>query len=218
MSSAGLCSSPSAGTTVFRHSAPFRPRNPTSGEAFVTMDRWLDRARCVPTFLRQPAMAQLVPTSIQYGAEIGHYELHSWVIVPHRVHLLLTPQANVSKLPDSLKAATAKRAHLLLQRSGQPFWQDESYDRPVRDGDEIRRIQRYIEGHPVTALLAARPERYAWSSAGRRPARPPQGVPSMGRILLDERSQSEPMTATVAEAQGVVARRSRKKREANPRP
>ena len=31
-------------------------------------------------------------------------------------------------------------------------------------------------------------------------------VPSMGRILLDERSQSEPMTATVAEPQGVAAR------------
>jgi hypothetical protein len=61
------------------------------------MDRWLDHARCGPTFLRQPAMAQLVPTSIQYGAEIGHYE---------------------SKLPGSLQAATAKRANLLLQRSG----------------------------------------------------------------------------------------------------
>jgi len=36
----------------------------------------------------------------------------------------------------------------------------------------------------------------------------PQGVPSMGRILLDERSQSGPMTATVAEPQGVAARRS----------
>jgi len=149
------------------NSAPFRPRNPTSGEAFVTMGRWLDHARCGPTFLRQPAMAQLVPTSIQYGAEIGHYELHSWVIMPHRVHLLLTPQASLSKLPGSLQAAAAKRANLPLQRSGQPFWQDESYDRLVRDGDEFRRIQRYIEGHPVSALLAARPERYAWSSAGR---------------------------------------------------
>jgi len=52
--------------------------------------------------------------------------------------------------------------------------------------------------------------------AGR--GRPAQGVPSMGRISLDERSQSEPMTATVAEPQGVAARRSRKKRKANPRP
>ena len=115
---------------------PFPASNPTSSEAFVTMERWL--------------------ASIRYGAEIGNYELHSWVIMPHHVHLLLTPQASVSKLPGSLKAATAKRANLLFQRSGQPFWQDESYDRLVRDGDEYRRIQRYIEGNPVTALLACR--------------------------------------------------------------
>jgi len=146
---------------------PFPASNLTSGEAFVTMDRLLDHARGGPTFLRQPAIAQLVLTSIQYGAEIGHYELHSWVIMPNHVHLLLTPQASVSKLLGSLKAATAKRANLLLQRSGQPFWQDESYDHLVRGGDEFQRIQRYIEGNPVTALLAARPEQYAWSSAGR---------------------------------------------------
>jgi len=69
----------------------------------------------------------------------------------------------------------------------------------------------------ISSCRRASARRFA---TGRRtPAKkPPQGVPSMGRILLDERSQSEPMTATVAEAQGVVARRSRKKREANPRP
>jgi putative DNA methylase len=146
---------------------PFPASDLTSGEAFVTMDRLLDHARRGPTFLRQPAIAQLVLTSIQWGVAIGHYELHSWVIMPNHVHLLLTPRVSVSKLLGSLKAATAKRANLLLQRSGQPFRQDESYDRLVRDGDEFRRIQRYIEGNPVTALLAARPEQYAWSSAGR---------------------------------------------------
>src|SRR5437867_3398209 len=36
----------------------------------------------------------------------------------------------------------------------------------------------YFENNPVTACLAARPEEYAWSSAG-RPERPPQaeGLP-----------------------------------------
>ncbi|MEK7407364.1 MAG: transposase [Acidobacteriota bacterium] len=120
----------------------------------------------------------LVLTSIQYGAEIGHYELHAWVIMPNHVHLLLTPRVSVSKLLGSLKAATAKRANRLLQRSGQPFWQDESYDHLVRNGDEFRRIQRYIESNPVTARLAATPEEYTWSSIG-RPGRPPQakGLP-----------------------------------------
>ncbi len=40
-----------------------------------------------------------------------------------------------------------------------------------------------------------------------------QGVPSMGRISLDERSQSEPMTATVAEPQGLAVRRKLKEAE-----
>jgi hypothetical protein len=90
--------------------------------------------------------------------------------MPHRVHLLLTPQASGSKLPGSPKAATAKRANLLLQRSGQPIWQDESYDRLVRDGDEFRRIQRYIEGNPVTRSNVPGPV------PGGRPERPPQAV------------------------------------------
>ena len=56
------------------------------------------------------------------------------------------------------------------------------------------------------------------SAAGLRAGRrgwttPPQGVPSMGRILLDERSQSGPMTATVAEPQGATARGKPKEAE-----
>jgi len=99
--------------------------------------------------------------------------MHPWVIMPNHVHLLLTPHVSVAKLLGSLKAATAKRANRLLQRIGQPFWQEESYDHMVRNDDEFRRIRQYIENNPVTACLAARPEEYAWSSAG-RPERPPQ--------------------------------------------
>ena len=150
---------------------PFPPSTLTSGEAFLTMDRLLDQARCGPTFLKQPAIAELVLASMHYGAELAHYELHSWVIMPNHVHLLLTPRVSMSRLLGSLKAVTAKRANLLLQRRGQPFWQDESYDHMVRNDDEFRRSQRYVENNPVT-------EDYVWSSAG-RPERPPQagGLP-----------------------------------------
>src|SRR5208337_2518721 len=79
----------------------------TSGEAFVAMDRLLDQARSGPMFLRQPEIAQLVLASIDYGGEIGHYELHAFVIMSNHVHLLLTPHLSVPKLLCSLKAATA---------------------------------------------------------------------------------------------------------------
>jgi REP element-mobilizing transposase RayT len=138
----------------------------------------LDQARCGPTFLRDSSIAELVFASIEYGAKIGHYEMHSWVIMPNHVHLLLTPHVSLSKLLGSLKAATARRANQLLQRTGQPFWQDESYDHLVRNADEFRRVRAYIENNPVSACLVATPEEYMWSSAG-RPERPqqPAGLP-----------------------------------------
>jgi putative transposase len=52
-----------------------------------------------------------------------------------------------------------------LDLTGQPFWQDESYDRLVRDETEFERIARYIEMNPVNAGLAAAPEDFPWSSA-----------------------------------------------------
>ena len=53
----------------------------------------------------------------------------------------------------------------MLGLTGQPFWQDESYDRLVRNDTEFDGIVHYIERNPVTAGLAATPEEFPWSSA-----------------------------------------------------
>src|SRR6478752_4967684 len=39
-------------------------------------------------------------------------ELHAYVVMPNHVHLLITPRISVSRLLNSLKAITAKRANL----------------------------------------------------------------------------------------------------------
>ena len=54
----------------------------------------------------------------------------------------------------------------MLGVAGQPFWQDETYDRLVRNGTEFERIWHYIEMNPVKAGLATLPEEFQWSSAG----------------------------------------------------
>jgi hypothetical protein len=56
----------------------------------------------------------------------------------------------------------------LLGRTGQPFWQAESYDHSVRDDRESNRIKGYIENNPVKAGLVASAEDYPWSSAARK--------------------------------------------------
>lgn len=51
----------------------------------------------------------------------------------------------------------------MLARTGCPFWQEESYDRLVRNDRELERIRFYIEHNPVRLVQEA--EQYRWSSA-----------------------------------------------------
>jgi putative transposase len=141
------------------------PAGTTSGQAFLAMDRLLDNARTGPLYLRQPEIARMVVEAIHYQEDaLGHYALYNYVVMGNHVHILVTPRVEVSKAMQSLKRFTAKEANCMLNRTGRPFWQDESYDRLVRDETEFRRIVRYIEMNPVKAGLVASPEEFPWSS------------------------------------------------------
>ncbi|MEN6601573.1 MAG: hypothetical protein ABFD86_04095 [Bryobacteraceae bacterium] len=52
----------------------------------------------------------------------------AFVVMSNHVHMLLTPHVAVPKLLGSLKSITAKRATQILDLTGRPFWQEESYD------------------------------------------------------------------------------------------
>lgn len=169
------------------------PHNLSAGEAFVWMDRYLDLARSGPMFLKDEGVARLVVDSLFKGIEIGHYKLKAFAIMANHVHVLLLPSVSPSRLLKSLKGYTAREANRLLGRTGEPFWQRESYDRWVRNAEEFRRITAYIENNPVKAGLAARAEDYAWSSANPewqqklRSHECEHGTPGACATLLDER-------------------------------
>ena len=141
------------------------PRKLTSGQAFVWMDRRLDMPRSGPFFLRQENVAAVVVESLYRGVELGHYQLGAFVVMANHVHVLLLPLIPASQLLKSLKGSTAREANRLLGRTGEPFWQRESYDHWVRSEEEWQRIVRYIENNPIKAGLVARPQDYRWSSA-----------------------------------------------------
>lgn len=109
----------------------------------------------------------MVLDSLYKGAELGHYELGSFVVMANHVHVLLLPKVPPSRLLKSLKGFTAHEANRLLGRTGVPFWQRESYDHWVRNEQERQRIAEYIEENPVKGGLVARAADFRWSSAYR---------------------------------------------------
>jgi putative DNA methylase len=146
----------------------------TSGEAFAAFDRLLDETREGTRYLAQPRIADMVVEAIQYNsAMLKHYQVHAFLVMPNHVHLLVTPSIALPKLTRSLKGITAKRANEMLGLTGSPFWQDESYDRLLRNQAELDRVRKYIELNPVRAGLVSEAAEYRWSSgwaAGGPPA------------------------------------------------
>jgi REP element-mobilizing transposase RayT len=90
--------------------------------------------------------------------------------MPNHVHVLWTPRISLPVLMRNVKGAAAYGANILLGRAGQRFWQEEYFDRIVRNDAEFSRIRRYIEWNPVAAGLVRTPEEFLWSSvAGLKP-------------------------------------------------
>jgi REP element-mobilizing transposase RayT len=148
----------------------------TSGQAFVAMDRLLDHPKSGPVYLGLPEIAEMVVRALSEGElRFERYELHSFVIMPNHVHLLVTPHVPARRWLGPLKGFTGHEAIRILGLHGIPFWQDESYDHLTRNDEECARVKRYIEWNPVKAGLAMSPEEFPFSSAT------PGGSPAAGR-------------------------------------
>jgi putative transposase len=130
--------------------------------------------------LRRPEIADMVADALRHFH--GHqYLLDDWVVMPNHVHILLWPMPNFtpSEILKSRKRHTARQANLILGRTGETFWQRESYDHWIRNDEEKARIRRYIRMNPVKAGLCKVPEDWKWSSAwpgwnANAAAQPPQ--------------------------------------------
>ncbi len=84
-----------------------------------------------------------------------HFNLLAFCIMPNHVHFLINtngyPYRNLYSLMKSIKGVSANKINKILGKSGQ-FWHHESYDRMVRDINELSNTIEYIL-NPVKAKL-----------------------------------------------------------------
>jgi len=135
---------------------------------FAKWEETLDAAEYGPKWLSDQRIAHLVSDSLLYRHG-KVYTLYAFCIMPNHVHVLFRPLKDDSGVPyplssilQSLKGYTARKANIILGRGGS-FWQDESFDRVIRDDEDFTRTLKYVLNNPVKAGLVSRWEDWPWS-------------------------------------------------------
>jgi len=111
----------------------------------------------------------IIMESCRHG-DPAQWILHGAVVMPDHAHLLLTPAfinsaaqrgwLSLSDVVKGIKSVTARKINQLRGRRGGSVWQDEYYDRMVRDEADFVVKVRYMKNNPVKVRLAAKPEEW----------------------------------------------------------
>jgi REP-associated tyrosine transposase len=127
-------------------------------------DEMLDRGwgAC---WLGRSEIAELVENSF-LAFDGRRYRLHAWTIMPNHVHVLISGVAGqpLGSIVSSWKRFTARDANRQLGRTG-PFWQDDYWDRFIRNEEHFFATIAYIDNNPVKAGLTAQASLWPWGSA-----------------------------------------------------
>ena len=89
------------------------------------------------------------------------YELYAAVVLDDHVHLVISPKESLSKIMHSIKSFTAHEINKIANKKGK-LWQDENFDRVIRDEEEFLEKVNYIANNPIKGNLAERYENYKW--------------------------------------------------------
>jgi REP element-mobilizing transposase RayT len=129
----------------------------------VKLEEYFDRGAGACS-LRDARIGELMANALRFW-EGKRYRLLAWCVMPNHVHVVcrLLPGQGLSKVLQGWKSFTARKANVILGRSG-AFWQREYYDRLIRDGDELERAVGYVVRNPERAGLKG--WKWVWGAGG----------------------------------------------------
>lgn len=119
------------------------------------LDAWLDQGSgsCV---LRNPPNAQTVADALLHF-DGDRYKLASFVVMPNHVHVLFQPKDRhtLPAIVKSWKGFTAREINMRLGKTG-ALWQEDYWDRLMRNEQHFFKVMEYIRENPVKAKLEGR--------------------------------------------------------------
>jgi primosomal protein N' (replication factor Y) len=115
--------------------------------------------------LRDAEVASIVEHALKHESGV-RYRLFEWCVMPNHVHALIEclPGQSLSAILKSWKSFTAHQINTKLGLSGR-VWQEEYFDRYIRDAGHFEAVRAYIRENPVKASLVSAAAKWRFGSA-----------------------------------------------------
>lgn len=152
------------------------PRSEQAWEAYTRdivrrSEAWLDEGHGSCLLRNYDSAVHLEKSLLHF--QDSRYFLSCYVIMPNHCHLVVCPYQDfrLEDILQGIKGVAARRINLRNALSG-GLWQEESYDRIIRDEEHLWRSLQYIGQNPRRAGLPEAAWRRwvhpAWEAAGWR--------------------------------------------------
>ncbi len=136
---------------------------------FGKRDKFYDTYQEGNHYLKDDAFAKIVADSFHFW-DNKKIELYAYCIMSNHVHIVvrlydeteIDSPFYLEEYMHSIKRHSGFECNKLLGKHS-PFWQEESYDRLVRDREELHRILNYVLNNPVKAGLCKNKKDWKWS-------------------------------------------------------
>jgi REP-associated tyrosine transposase len=123
-------------------------------ETMRRVEHWLDQGMG-SCRLREPAAAQAVASAMHHF-DGERYELDCYVVMFNHVHVVVRPFQGATdpleKILQSWKRHTSLEINQQFGIEGR-LWQEESFDRIIRDEEHLYRVLQYVGNNPGRAGL-----------------------------------------------------------------
>ena len=141
------------------------PRSEKAWEAFARefarrTEAWMDEGfgECV---FRDPQLAQVMANACLHFQDRRH-KTSCYVVMPNHCHVVVQPLGDyeLEGVVNSWKGYVSYAVNQHLRRRG-TLWQEESFDRIIRNEEHLFRVVQYIANNPRKARLP-REQWYRW--------------------------------------------------------
>lgn len=135
----------------------------TSEFYFGKFDALLDHHTSGVCWLKEDKIAQIWQDAL-FHFDNERYKIICSTIMSNHVHFIFYKlDRTLSSVMHSIKRYSGRKANQLIDKTGQPFWQDENFDRTIRHRIDLIDKIDYILKNPVKAGLVQEWSKWKWN-------------------------------------------------------